>query len=149
MAWSYALVSRGATRLPQGLLVAAWFLALGLNVMLWGQEVMLAQAPGLICLVQLMLLVPLLWLASKALHRHGQSALYRGLLLATAAGMLAYADLLVYLQSGTEPAEDSIHWVRHAGETIGPLPSALLAVLLVVCLLNCQLQAYWEAQASQ
>ncbi|AUY34158.1 hypothetical protein C3F42_13425 [Pseudomonas sp. PONIH3] len=69
--------------------MAAWFLALALNVMLWGQEVVLAQAPGVICLVQLMLLVPILWLASTALYRHGQSALYRGLLSAAAAGTLA------------------------------------------------------------
>lgn len=129
-------------------IVAAWLFAVALNVVLWGQEMVVARAPGVVCLAQLLPLLPLLLLMSKALIRPAPQPLGSGVLLGTLGAMLALLDLMIYLHPGglSGSTIQGVHLVRGAHESIGPLPTALLVVLIFVCLLNCQLQGYWGCQ---
>lgn len=128
-------------------LAVAWLLTLALNLMLWGQELWLSQAPGILCLVQLGMLLPLLLLTFKALTRQMPVNGYRAVLVGTSGAAVTLLDLLLYLhpETGSAQVTHRMPWVR-SSEFFGPVPTALLALLLYTCQLYFQLLAYWEMQ---
>ncbi|MEW9680690.1 hypothetical protein [Pseudomonas sp. TE50-2] len=136
----------GSSTVP---LAVAWLMALTLNLMLWGQELWLDRVPGIVCLAQLGTLLPLLFLTFKALLRQMPVTGYRALLVGALGAVVTTLDLMIYVHPGGGSAQlfQSMHWVRSA-ESIGPLPTALLVLLIYLCLLYCQLLAYWNMQCA-
>lgn len=126
-------------------LVVAWLLALALNLMLWGQELWLRQGPGILCLVQLGILLPLFLLTFKTLKRQLPVNGYRAELVGTSGAAVTLLNLLLHLHPESDSAQvmNRIPWIR-SSEFLGPLPSGLLAPLLYTCQIHFQLQAYWE-----
>ncbi|MDU9390524.1 hypothetical protein [Pseudomonas sp. zfem002] len=133
-------------RKPGLLIVAAWLLALGLNGMAWGQELFAVSSPGMVCIVQLMLLPALLLLLTRTVSRRASDSMRSGIALAAIGVVLAILDLLAYLHQPWHqgPTVLGLHWARSAGEVIGAIPTALVSALFFVCLLNCLLQGFWN-----